>query len=769
MACCRWSIRCAPPGRPWSETSTTWRSIPTTCSTWWPHRSGRSTPIYGFTCCWRRWRSTALARSLGLARESSWVAGFCYALLGLLPLAAQPLQPDRGHGAGAGVRRRLRRIDVAAPARARGCRRRGAVRPWSLVAGDPIVAALTLFLGLAALLVKRDFDRSPPAATRCRSRCGAVLAAPQIVELLAHPAPARIAGSLGLERRVAAGLRAGIRAPRSSWWCRSSSGRPISATGARSCSARDPAALLLALPGSWWRSPWCSPPADRARRSRVGPGRWSSAGGFLALGGLEPVHVLSVSPAAGERPALPDQGLAPGRDRRLAARRARVRAGGPLRARGATLLRALGRARRAAAGLGRAHALATGRRWRRCAARITPISPPRSRSRRCLAGAALSCSRCWSLADRVRVAGRCVASRAAPRRLLRCSRSTSRRSSSCCAPDRHRRHRRSTAPPPRRSPTSTPGERIAHGCPISLGCDLGGPGTYPDWRMSWLERRGWLELYPFVAAQFGLRYAYDVSPEGLDTVLVFAGTARAARAATTRQALRLLAAAAVDVRRARPPGGRARRGTWCGCAVAVAVDRRRSLDLRDHGQRARGQAGPRIRGGDTRRIMVEMLAPDFDPARDAFLPGRPDGMRGTRTAAPRPIESESRERVRIRTASASRRPARPRPRLVAALPRPVDGARRRAAPGQPRAARARASGRPRTGRDLGRPPALRGRARRQRAGSARSLRARVAGRARESRYRPASCDRGRRERPPLVSATTVLKNRPVGRCRDTLL
>ena len=41
--------------------------------------------------------------------------------------------------------------------------------------------------------------------------------------------------------------------------------------------------------------------------------------------------------------------------------------------------------------------------------------------------------------------------------------------------------------------------------------------------MVWFQRRAWLELYPFVAAQFGVRNAYDVSPEGLDTVLVFAG------------------------------------------------------------------------------------------------------------------------------------------------------------------------------------------------------------------------------------------------------
>ena len=57
-----------------------------------------------------------------------------------------------------------------------------------------------------------------------------------------------------------------------------------------------------------------------------------------------------------------------------------------------------------------------------------------------------------------------------------------------------------------------------------------------------------------------------------------------------------------------------------------------------------------VRGGETRRILVEMLAPDFDPARDAFLPGGPTGIeqRGGGTAT---IESESRERLRVHTAS----------------------------------------------------------------------------------------------------------------------
>jgi hypothetical protein len=192
------------------------------------------------------------------------------------------------------------------------------------------------------------------------------------------------------------------------------------------------------------------------------------------------------------------------------------------------------------------------------------------------------------------------------------------------------------------------GERIAHGCPISLGCELGGPGSYPDWRMVWFQRRAWLELYPFVAAQFGLRNAYDVSPEGLDTVLVFAGQ-RALRQCNDVEALRLLAAAAVDVVvLGRPIDASAQELVRLRARLPSIAGEAWIYGLADSAPEAR--LAHRVRGGETRRILLEMLAPDFDPARDAFLPGGPTGIEelGGGTAT---IESESRERLRVQTSS----------------------------------------------------------------------------------------------------------------------
>jgi hypothetical protein len=168
--------------------------------------------------------------------------------------------------------------------------------------------------------------------------------------------------------------------------------------------------------------------------------------------------------------------------------------------------------------------------------------------------------------------------------------------------------------------------------------------------MSWLQRRGWLELYPFVAAQFDLRSAYDVSPEGLDTVLVFAGQ-RALRELDDAKALRLLAAAAVDVLvMGRPVESSARDLVRLRARVPSIAGEAWIFGITDSAPEAR--LAHRIRGGDTRRIMLEMLAPDFDPARDAFLPGRPAGIE-ERDGGAATIESESRERLLIRTASAT--------------------------------------------------------------------------------------------------------------------
>ncbi|HVR30236.1 MAG TPA: hypothetical protein VMS86_11970, partial [Thermoanaerobaculia bacterium] len=193
-----------------------------------------------------------------------------------------------------------------------------------------------------------------------------------------------------------------------------------------------------------------------------------------------------------------------------------------------------------------------------------------------------------------------------------------------------------------------PGERVAHGCPLSFACDLGRPGTYPDLRMSWIERRGWLELFPFAGVQHGLRYVYNTSPEGLDTVLVFAG-GRALRELDDASALRLLAASAVDVvliGRAVDPA--ARELVRLRARLPSIGGELWIYEIREPAEEVR--LAVRVRSGDTRRVLVEILHPDFDPVRDVFLPGREAAVE-TAAGGEAIVRSESWEALRVATSS----------------------------------------------------------------------------------------------------------------------
>jgi hypothetical protein len=192
-------------------------------------------------------------------------------------------------------------------------------------------------------------------------------------------------------------------------------------------------------------------------------------------------------------------------------------------------------------------------------------------------------------------------------------------------------------------------ERVAHGCSIAVGCDTGHRGSYEDHRLAWLQRRGWAELYPFAGAQYGLRYSFNVSPERLDTLLVFAAQ-RAMREVPEDQAVRLLAAAAVDVLLLdRPVAEVARNLVDLRARLPSIAGELFVYGIKDSAPEAR--LARSVRSGDIRRVLVEMTAPGFDAARDAFLPGRPPGtieLEGG-TAG---IESESWERLRVTTDSA---------------------------------------------------------------------------------------------------------------------
>ena len=584
-----------------------------------------------------------LARSFDLEREAAWVAGFCYALSGFF------LSQLNLYNLIAGT--------ALAPAFAAACipRFTGDGRRWarprralllSLVAlgGDPIVAALAVFLGFAACLILRRVERSRVAVLLSALGCGALVAAPQMVELW-RVLDSSYRGGLGLESDVATGGELGSAQHRRA--LRSALLRPARSTLlGRDRVARDAPALLLPLSGRARDRAGARGGTAAPRRGRCG---WWMVltGGFVALGGWNPS--CSCSTGCLSRPGCAIRSR-PG----SWSRSARRCSPGSASSAPSTVDRddlscspSLAWARPSASP-GGAHRLAATRD--RDARRAHHADA--SRGGRHRAGPSLARALAFSLVL-LALAALLVAMLApnATRRGLPADRDACRGAARPAAPSpRHRRHRRRIASRRRRSRYIGQDERIAHGCSIAVGCDLGRPGSYPDYRMSWVQRRGWVELYPFAGAQHGLRYAYNVSPEGLDTVLVFAAQ-RAMREVSEGEALRLLAAAAVDVVLLDRPVDRGceRAGRAAG---AAALDRRRVLRLRHPRQRSRGATGAlgarrrhSSRAGRDDRSRLRSGA--ATPSCRAAAAGKTRASGGTAE-----IDSESWERLSVTTDSA---------------------------------------------------------------------------------------------------------------------
>jgi hypothetical protein len=584
----------------------------------------------------------SLARRLGIAREAAWAAGFVYALSGYFLsqlnlynlIAGTALAPAFAAACIASQSGRRPALGAAGA---------GALFALALVAGDPITAGLTLLLGLAALLVERRLERSGLLRLALALGCGALLAAPQIVEFV-RVLGASYRGSLGMEttsRLV------------SSWDPRTAIellvpfffGPPDQRHWAEIVLRRPSPPLFLSLyPGLL-----AIALVIGAGRPRTAAARWSWGmvllGGFLALGGWNPVmfYLYRLPQASSLR--------YPVKAWLLVAIGASLLAGigferWAIEGRRRALLRPL-----AVLGAGAAAAALALTVWYRpvaeaLAARIPPRVP---------ASIAFEEVARWrgailvSLAVLALGAVLVLASRRAPR------------PTACALIALHVASQlllmrpmidtddvAAYRTPPPALEYIEPGERIAHGCPIAFGCSVGRYGDYPDWRMAWFERRGWLELYSFSAAQFGLRSTYNVSPEGLDTVLVFAAQ-RALRERTDVEALRILAAASVDVVLLGRPVESAAESLVHLRARLPSVGGEFWIYGLEHSA-AEARLAHRVRGGEVRRILLEMLAADFDPVRDAFVAGRPAGTesRGGGTAE---IESESWERLRVATES----------------------------------------------------------------------------------------------------------------------
>jgi hypothetical protein len=583
-----------------------------------------------------------LARAVGLERDASWAAGFCYAISGFFLSQLNLYNLVAGTAlAPALVAACLSTMRGSRPAPAGAAA--GLVWGLLLLGGDPIIAALALVAALAALVFVGAWQRRRAALLACSLVSGTLLAAPQLVEL-ARILDSSYRGGLGfeLDSRLTA-----------SW---------------------DPRTVVELLIPFFFGPPdlrhWSEVVLHTMRplyfslfpglvavalalaagrpRTRVGGWAWSMvlAGGFFALGGWNPVVFLlyRLPLAGGLRYPIKawlllamgaavlagigfERALVDGSRRRLLYALAAV--GGVastawllLVVRADAAVAALGA--RLAGHLPAELAAAEVARWRGelllsmmvvgAAAALVAVAGRAPR----LAGCALVC---------VHAGSQLV--------LLR----------PLLATDVAGLY---TDPPPALEHIE-PGERVVDGCSVSFACDRGRYGTYPSHDMWWLQRRGLVDLSPFAGVQYGLRYSYNTSPEGLDSVLVYAGN-RALRDLDDAQALRLLAASAVDV-------------VLLGRAVQPAarelVDLRARLPsiggelwiygLRHAADEVRLASG--VRGGDLRAVMVEIQSPDFDPRRDVFIPGRSEGL-ASGGGGVAELAAETAETVEVTTRSA---------------------------------------------------------------------------------------------------------------------
>lgn len=94
--------------------------------------------------------------------------------------------------------------------------------------------------------------------------------------------------------------------------------------------------------------------------------------------------------------------------------------------------------------------------------------------------------------------------------------------------------------------TVPPGSRVVHGSNMNLfGKEIGNNRSYPDSRLFWRERQLQQDLFPAFGVQGGLRYEFNLTPEGLDSFLSRA-VVQIMWDSEDDQRLRLLEAAGVE-------------------------------------------------------------------------------------------------------------------------------------------------------------------------------------------------------------------------------
>jgi hypothetical protein len=170
-----------------------------------------------------------------------------------------------------------------------------------------------------------------------------------------------------------------------------------------------------------------------------------------------------------------------------------------------------------------------------------------------------------------------------------------------------------------------PGETIAHG---GYG-ELFGPArnfSPPDRRLLWVQRRGFLELYPFTGVRFGREYELNVSAEGLDSFLTHL-TFNLMRSLDDPARLRVLRTLGVEVlvldRPLEPPFP-----AWVSERAVVGTGRTTTYLYDLEAAPELVIAGNVHRAAHVNASIAFVVDPRFDPATMAVVPGAGPGHAG---------------------------------------------------------------------------------------------------------------------------------------------
>ncbi len=195
------------------------------------------------------------------------------------------------------------------------------------------------------------------------------------------------------------------------------------------------------------------------------------------------------------------------------------------------------------------------------------------------------------------------------------------------------------------------GSRVVHGAHDGLFGPAQIPvGSYPDTRLLWRQRQMHRELFPGTGMRLGLRYDFNISPEGLDAFLTRV-TAQTFERLDDRARVRLLAASGVDyLLLPRDLASDARDGV-------EELYRQPSVQGELVVYRVLGRADPvqfvgRVVGSNSLNQGLErLLDPAFDPRTMAVLAGTLAPLEGPGGRAE--VVSESAEELVVRVAAES--------------------------------------------------------------------------------------------------------------------